>query len=74
MLDLLGKLVEAGGIGYAISLAAMFAILRGRLIPRSWHREVVERMDKALGDKDKTIAEQSQQIAILLGRDREPRS
>lgn len=49
-------------------------VVTGRLIPRSWHRERIADYQRTIAAREAEVAEQKQQIAILLGRVTEPGS
>lgn len=43
------------------------SLIRGWLIPRSWHRERIQDYKDTIAAKDATIAELKAQLAVLLG-------
>ena len=69
---------ESLGIGLAqtgpwgVIVFGVVSILRGWLIPRRVHLDRVADLKAAIDAQRETIAEQKQQIGILLGRPKEP--
>jgi hypothetical protein len=59
----IGPWLTPGGL---IALTVL-SLIRGWLIPRSWHRERIQDYKDTIAAKDATIAELKAQIAVLLG-------
>lgn len=70
-MDALAAIAVQGGPWGIVGLVVV-SLVRGWLIPRSTHRERIGDYKMALKDKDVTIAEQRQQVSILLGLSRGP--
>lgn len=65
------SLAIQGGPWGLVALTVV-SLIRGWLIPRSWHRERIADLKAAMAADKETIREQKAQIAILLGGVREP--
>lgn len=57
---------------YGLIALTVVSLIRGWLIPRSWHRERIEDLKAAIAAHEATIREQKAQIAILLGATKGP--
>lgn len=62
MWETVGLLTPFGVIGFTV-----LSLVRGWLIPRSWHRERVQDYKDTIAAKDAEIAELKAQRAVLLG-------
>lgn len=68
MWESVGSAVAQGGPWGLLALLVVF----GWLIPRSTHRDRIADLKDTIATQKATIAEKDEQIAILLGRTREP--
>lgn len=50
------------------------SLIRGWLIPRATHGEIVRHLEDTIRAQKETICERDKQVAILLGQVREPAS
>lgn len=57
-----GLLTPFGVIAFVV-----LSLVRGWLIPRSWHRERIQDYKDTIAAKDAEIAELKEQRAVLLG-------
>lgn len=71
MWETLGLGLTQGG-PWGVIVFGVVSILRGWLIPRRVHLDRVADLKAAIDAQRETIAEQKQQIGILLGRVKEP--
>jgi hypothetical protein len=61
-----GTAIAQGGPWGLLALVVI-SLIRGWLIPRSWHRDRIADYQRAVDALEATVAEQKQQIAVLLG-------
>lgn len=67
--DPLAALALQGG-GWGLVSLTVVALIRGWIIPRTTHREIVSRLENAIKALEATVAEKDKQVSILLGRDK----
>jgi hypothetical protein len=65
--DVLAELALKGGPWGLVGFAVL-SLIRGWLIPRPTHREIVSRLENAIKALEATVAEKDKQVSILLGR------
>lgn len=68
MVDSLLPIVTNGGPWVLLALL----VVRGWLIPRWTHLQITKSLERTIDAQEATIAERDKQIAILLGRGKEP--
>lgn len=61
------------GSPWAIVSLAVISLIRGWLIPRSTHREIVGQLERTIAKLEAAEVERAKQVSILLGR-RDPGS
>lgn len=70
-MDPLATLALQGG-GWGLVGLTVIALIRGWLIPRRTHREIVGLLEHATSTLEATVAEQKRQIATLMTSAKEP--
>lgn len=69
----LASQVGPWGLALLVIGSVVTALVRGWLIPRSTHLEIVALMNRTIVDREAQVAELKTQVAILVGsRVREP--
>lgn len=69
-MDPLASLALQGGPWGLVGLVVV-SLIRGWLIPRTTHREIVGRLENAIKALEATVAEREKQVGLLLSRGKE---
>lgn len=70
-MDPLASLALQGGPWGLVGLVVV-SLIRGWLIPRTTHREIVGRLENAIKALEATVAEREKQVGLLLARGKDP--